>query len=197
VNLRRRNRNTALAGLAVILAMAGLTAAAVPLYDLFCRVTGFGGTTQVAEAAPEVGDGRPISVAFNADVNPDLPWTFRPLQRRMTVPVGEQHLAFYEAVNHADAPVVGMAVYNVSPHKAGLYFNKIACFCFEEQTLGPGERVEMPVSFFVDPDIDDFADTAGLAEITLSYTFFIDRAKTEALRQRLAADGTAETAGGG
>ena len=179
----RRNRRTALAASLVIVAMLGVTAASVPLYDLFCRVTGYGGTTAVAtDAASALPQERTVTVAFNADVGRDLPWTFRPAQRSLTVRVGEESLAFYEAVNRADHPVVGRAVYNVTPFKVGGYFSKIHCFCFEEQTLQPGERVEMPVSFYVDPAMLEDADTSEVRQITLSYTFFMDREATERLR---------------
>jgi cytochrome c oxidase assembly protein subunit 11 len=172
---------TALAAVGVIVGMLGLSAAAVPLYDLFCRVTGYGGTTSVAERPPEEVVDRTVTVRFNADTDPSLPWGFRPTQRTMEVRLGEQNLAFYEAVNRAGRPVVGSATFNVTPHSAGLYFSKIACFCFEEQALQPGEAVDMPVSFFVDPAILDDPDTRNLREITLSYTFFLRRDATEAL----------------
>lgn len=184
---RRKNTRTALYAAGVIVGMLGLTAASVPLYDLFCRVTGYGGTTQVADAAPETTSDRTIKVSFNADRQPDLPWSFRPAQRQMEVRVGESSMAFYEAENHADHPVVGRAIYNVTPHKVGSYFAKVHCFCFDEQTLQPGERVDMPVSFFIDPAFLDDADAELVHEITLSYTFFIDKEATAALA-------TAETA---
>jgi len=173
-NQKKRNQRTALYASGVIVGMLGLTAAAVPLYDLFCRVTGFGGTTQVAEAAPDAAVDHTVRVSFNADREPDLPWRFQPVQRRLEVKLGENHLAFYTAENQSDRPIVGRAVYNVTPHKAGAYFAKVHCFCFEEQLLLPGESVEMPVSFFVDPAMRDDANAADIHEITLSYTFFID-----------------------
>lgn len=188
MSLARRNRTTALVAGTVILAMIGLTAASVPLYRLFCQVTGYGGTTQRAAAAPgAVADGVTVTVAFNADVAPDLPWRFLPAQRRVSVQPGEQNLAFYTAENRAEEPVVGTATFNVTPHKAGIYFHKLACFCFEQQTLEPGQRVEMPVSFFVDPAILDDPATRDVREITLSYTFFVDREATAELRRRRAA----------
>lgn len=179
-NQQTRNRRTALYASGIIVGMLGLTAASVPLYDLFCRVTGFGGTTQVADTVPEARTDRTIRVSFNADRDPELPWRFQPVQRRLEVGLGENHLAFYEAENRSDRPIVGRAVYNVTPHKAGAFFAKVHCFCFEEQLLLPGERVEMPVSFFVDPAILDDLDTADVREITLSYTFFIDEEATAA-----------------
>lgn len=168
-----RNRRTVIALSAILLAMAGLTVAAVPLYRLFCQVTGYGGTTRVATTAPAQVLERVITVRFNADVNSALPWTFRPAQGQMTLKVGETGLAFYEARNNADTPLTGTATFNVTPQKAGRYFNKIDCFCFTEQRLEPGEHAELAVTFFVDPAI---ADDPGLDEvntITLSYTFFL------------------------
>ncbi len=177
---RKRNQRTAVLASGIIVGMLGLTAASVPLYDLFCRVTGFGGTTQVAEASPEAVTDHVVRVSFNADREPDLPWRFQAAQRRMEVRLGENHLAFYTAENRSDRPIVGRAVYNVTPHKAGAYFAKVHCFCFEEQLLLPGETVEMPVSFFVDPAMLDDVNTADIHEITLSYTFFIDEEATAA-----------------
>jgi cytochrome c oxidase assembly protein subunit 11 len=156
----------------VILGMVGLTAAAVPLYRLFCQVTGYGGTTQRAEAAPERQLDRTITVRFNADVAGGLPWSFAPVERAVEVRLGEQHLAFYRAHNGGDRTIVGTATFNVTPFKAGAYFSKIACFCFEEQAVQAGETVDMPVSFYVDPAILDDPDTGDVRAITLSYTFF-------------------------
>ncbi|MDP9145779.1 MAG: cytochrome c oxidase assembly protein, partial [Actinomycetota bacterium] len=162
----------------------------VPLYDLFCRVTGYGGTPRI-EAQGSIGEAtQVVTVLFNADTGADLPWRFRPVQRSLTVPVGVETLAFYEAVNRSDQPVVGRAVYNVTPFKIGSYFAKVHCFCFEEQTLQPGERVEMPVSFFIDPAMLADADSREVKQITLSYTFFIDRAATAELRTAAAGGST-------
>ena len=171
--LGRRKAATALLATGVIAMMLGLTAAAVPLYRLFCQVTGYGGTTQVAEALPAAPLERTIKVRFNAEVDPELPWTFQPAQREVEVRIGEQSLAYYRARNRSDHAIVGQAVYNVTPFKAGPYFDKIACFCFEEQLLQPGEEVDMPVSFFVDPAILDDPNTGDVRTITLSYTFFM------------------------
>jgi cytochrome c oxidase assembly protein subunit 11 len=173
-------RLTVAALVSVVVGMLGLTAAAVPLYRLFCQVTGYGGTTQRAETAPTEGLDRAITVRFNADVDPALPWSFQPKQRQIEVRVGEQSLAYYRARNRSDHPVVGQAVYNVTPFKAGPYFDKIACFCFDEQVLGPGEEVDMPVSFYVDPEILNDPNTRNLRTITLSYTFFLIEDETEA-----------------
>lgn len=187
MNLAQRNRRTALMAGAVIASMVGLTAASVPLYRLFCQVTGYGGTTQRAEAVPGAVRAETLTVAFNADVAPDLPWRFVPAQRRVNIQPGEQGLAFYTVENRSSEPVVGTATFNVTPHKAGVYFHKLACFCFEQQTLEPGQYVEMPVSFFVDPAMLEDPSTRDVREITLSYTFFVDREATAELRRRRAA----------
>lgn len=168
----RRKALTAIALTGVIAAMLGLTAASVPLYRLFCQVTGYGGTTQVAAALPATISERTIKVRFNADVDPRLPWRFRPVQREVEIRIGEQSLAFFHARNQSDQTIVGQAVYNVTPYKAGPYFDKIACFCFDEQVLGPGEEADMPVSFYVDPAILEDPNTRDVGTITLSYTFF-------------------------
>jgi cytochrome c oxidase assembly protein subunit 11 len=152
--------------------MVGLAYASVPLYDLFCRVTGFGGTTQTAETAPGAVEGRMITVRFDANVNGGLPWKFRPEQTEIRVPVGEETLVAYEAKNLAARGTRGTALFNVTPLKAGQYFSKIACFCFDDQYLAAGESVSMPVSFFVDPAILEDRNTADVTTITLSYTFF-------------------------
>ncbi len=180
-NLDRSNKRTATALGSVILGMACLTAASVPLYDLFCRVTGYGGTTQVAEAAAPVVLDETIQIRFDASIGDDLPWHFQPVERKIKVKLGENRLAFYRAVNPSDQPLVGTASFNVTPHKAGPYFSKIDCFCFTEQTLMPGEAVDMPVSFFVDPAILEDENTKDLKTITLSYTFFMLEEESDAL----------------
>lgn len=169
----RADRNTrVLLGLVgVVLVMGALAWAAVPFYSWFCRVTGYGGTTQVASAESDVVLDRTIRVRFDANVDKDMGWRFAPMQREMVLRIGETGLAFYEAVNTSDETITGTASYNVAPDATGRYFDKIECFCFTEQTLAPGERIEMPVSFFVDPAIVDDLDTARTREITLSYTF--------------------------
>lgn len=161
---------TGLLGLAF--GMVGLSFAAVPLYDLFCRVTGYGGTTQVSEAAPDRVLDREIRVRFSGTTESALPWEFSPDQREVTLQIGQSGMAFYSARNLSDQPITGMAAYNVTPAKAGIYFHKIQCFCFDEQTLAPGELVSMPVYFFVDPAIDDDPNLDEIRSITLSYTFF-------------------------
>ena len=163
-------QRTAVQTTAVVLFMAGMGFAAVPAYDLFCRVTGFGGTTQVGSGSDRVLD-QTIRVRFDASKARDFPWEFRPVERTMEIRLGETGIAFYEAYNPTDEPVAGTASYNVTPYDAGLYFTKIDCFCFQHQVLQPGERVEMPVTFYVDPDILDDRDARGTHTITLSYTF--------------------------
>jgi cytochrome c oxidase assembly protein subunit 11 len=156
----------------VVCGMVGLAYASVPLYDLFCRVTGYGGTTQVAEQGAEKILDREIAVRFDATTSPKLPWTFQPEQREVTLKVGESAIAYYRATNNSDKPITGTATFNVTPLKAGLYFNKIECFCFTEQTLKPGESVDMPVVYYVDPEIDEDPNLDEVRTLTLSYTFF-------------------------
>jgi cytochrome c oxidase assembly protein subunit 11 len=157
---------------AVAAAMLGLAYASVPLYALFCQVTGFGGTTQRADAAPGTVSEQTISIRFDANVAKELGWNFSPATTAMTVKLGEPSLTHYVAVNGTSVKEVGTAVFNVTPPEAGIYFNKIECFCFTEQLLEAGQRVEMPVQFFVDPAILDNPDTRNIREITLSYTFY-------------------------
>ena len=168
------NTRTAISLAAVVCGMVGLAFASVPLYELFCRVTGFGGTTQVAEAAPETISERRITVRFNADVSPKLPWNFKPEETSVELRIGEPGLAFYVATNKAARPTTGTANFNVTPDKAGIYFSKVQCFCFEEQELKPGESMRMGVSFFVDPALLEDPGMADVETITLSYTFFRD-----------------------
>ncbi len=167
-----RTRMTAALATGVIAGMLGLTAAAVPLYDLFCRVTGYGGTTQRAAQAPEAVSEQTITIRFNADVAQNMPWSFAPVAREVEVRIGEQTLAFYRAHNGAGHPVTGTATFNVTPAKAGVYFSKIDCFCFTEQVLDAGQSADLPVSFFVDPAILDDPGARDVHSITLSYTFF-------------------------
>lgn len=165
------NRKVAFRLLAVVVVMGLAGLASVPAYDLFCRVTGFGGVTQVSETASDRILDRVIEVRFDASLDRDMPWEFRPVQTKMELRIGETGLAYYEAYNPTKRAVAGTASYNVSPFNAGYYFNKIACFCFNEQVLQPGERVLMPVSFFVDPAIVDDPEAKFVNTITLSYTF--------------------------
>ncbi len=181
---RGQHRKVVLPLLGVLLGMIALVAASVPLYRLFCQVTGYGGTTQVAEAPAE--DAKPIermmTIRFNSDIAADLPWRFKPMQKALTVRVGEETLAFFRAENVGSETITGTAVFNVTPQKAGLYFTKIECFCFTEQTLAPGESAEMPVSFFVDPEIMDDPYLDDVKTITLSYTFYRARDSQESRR---------------
>lgn len=156
----------------VVVVMGSLAWASVPFYDWFCRVTGFGGTTMTAEAAPEEILDQTIIVRFDASKERGMPWDFKPVERSMEVRIGETGLAFYEAHNPTDRPVAGTASYNVTPYEAGGFFSKIACFCFEQQILQPGETVMMPVTFFVDPAIVNDRDGKHVKQITLSYTFY-------------------------
>ena len=165
-------RRKAIPLVAVGLGMAGMAWAAVPLYDMFCRVTGFGGTTQVAAEGSDRVLERRVTVRFDASTVRGMPWEFRPVQNTLQVRIGETALAFYEAHNPTDRVVSGTASYNVAPFSVGGYFTKIDCFCFTEQVLQPGERVTMPVTFYVDPEMVDDAETAGVTTITLSYTFY-------------------------
>jgi cytochrome c oxidase assembly protein subunit 11 len=142
-----------------------------PFYDWFCRVTGFGGTTSVAESGADTILDRTVKVRFDASLEQGMPWEFRPVEHSMTIRIGETGLAFYEAHNPSSRPVAGTASFNVYPYAAGGYFTKIECFCFQEQVLQPGETVQMPVSFFVDPAIVDDPDGVFVQEIVLSYTF--------------------------
>jgi cytochrome c oxidase assembly protein subunit 11 len=156
----------------VVVTMTSLSFAAVPFYNWFCRVTGFAGTTLVATKAPDTVLEQTVQIRFDGSVAPGMPWSFKPAQRLMTVHLGENALAFYEAHNPTDRVVGGTASYNITPDAAGGYFNKIACFCFTEQVLQPGETVQMPVSFFVDPEILKDKEGKFVKEITLSYTFY-------------------------
>jgi cytochrome c oxidase assembly protein subunit 11 len=168
----RRRGATALLLVAVVAGMAGLTAASVPLYRIFCGATGLGGTTQRAEAAPEEITKVPVTVSFDAQIAPGLNWEFRPLTSSVTVYPGARTQVFFRAVNRGTTPVTARAVYNVTPAKIGIYFDKLQCFCFRNQTLQPGEKADMGVVFFVDPGMLKDPDTREVRAITLSYTMF-------------------------
>ena len=177
--LQQRNMRIGLLALLLAVGMVGIGYAAVPLYRLFCQVTGFGGTTQRASdeqafIASELGKsaGSPtISVRFDASLGTNMPWSFRPRQVTNTVAIGQRNLAIFEARNDSDEPITGTATFNVQPTQAGVYFSKIQCFCFTEQTLRPGQSVDMPVLFFVDPAALDDPRMKNVEQITLSYTF--------------------------
>jgi cytochrome c oxidase assembly protein subunit 11 len=168
-----KNTNLALSLAALVAGMVMLSYAAVPLYDLFCRVTGFDGTTVKREYDAEFVSDRIVKVQFNADTNQGLSWEFAPTEREIPVQIGEQRLTFYTAKNLKDELIKGVATYNVTPHKTAKYFGKIECFCFVEQTLEANQEVEMPVSFFIDPTFLDDPDMDDVSVITLSYTFFL------------------------
>ena len=178
-DLERQKARTGLFAIGLALAMLGLGYAAVPLYDLFCRVTGFGGTTQrasesdaaLAEQMAASGGAGTMSIRFDASIARDVPWTFKPAQSTDTVQIGVRDMAFYTAKNNSTVPITGTATFNVEPEQAGRYFNKIQCFCFTEQTLEPGQEVRMPVLYYVDPAILRDENAQGIEQITLSYTF--------------------------
>lgn len=172
----RRNLRVALMAFAFALAMLGLGYASVPLYRLFCQVTGFGGTTMTATESDAVraaaaATGQTISIRFDGSTAMGMPWTFRPSQATDTVTIGTRDIATYIARNDSDQPITGMATFNVTPAQAGKYFNKVQCFCFTEQTLQPGQEVTMPVLYYVDPAMLDDPKMKGVEQITLSYTF--------------------------
>ena len=164
---------TAFQAVGVVLLMGSLAWAAVPFYNWFCRVTGYGGATNTARDGAETVLDQMVTVRFDASRERGMPWEFRPVEREMKIRIGETGLAFYEAHNPTDRPVAGTASYNVTPYAAGAYFSKIQCFCFEMQVLQPGERVQMPVTFFVDPDITTDREGKFVHTITLSYTFHV------------------------
>ena len=168
----KQDLKVALSCVGMFVFMIGMAYAAVPLYDLFCRVTGFGGTTQVADQESDVILDRIVTIRFDGNVNRGLSWSFKPEQRSVDLNVGETGQLAYVAQNIGEDSTVGTSTFNVTPLAAGAYFNKIQCFCFTEQPLEAGESVEMPVIFFVDPDIDKDPELAHVKEITLSYTFF-------------------------
>jgi cytochrome c oxidase assembly protein subunit 11 len=158
--------------MSIVFFMGALSYASVPLYKLFCQVTGYGGTTQVVQNTSDKVLDRSIIVRFDANVNPALDWKFLPTQRSLELSLGENALAFYRVENTGSSPVVGTATFNVTPDKAGIYFNKVECFCFQEQLLAPNQIIDMPVSFFIDPDMANDPNLDGVTTITLSYTFF-------------------------
>ena len=182
----QRRGNLVILGIfaSIAIGMVGLSFAAIPLYRVFCQATGYGGTPKIGEAKAPGGNGHTIRVRFNADIHPGLPWTFAPDQLEITVPLGEDHLAAYTAHNEAKSGVTGVALYNVTPEKAARYFHKTACFCFNQQTLEPGQTMDFPLSFWVDPAINADPQTSDVQVVTLSYTFFRtleDAEKTGAL----------------
>jgi len=172
---KRANRAVALTAAVVAVLMVGASFAAVPLYRIFCQVTGFAGTTQVADRSAAAGikqGSRVITVSLIGNVNAELPWTFRPVSPKVTLRVGQTALVFFRATNRSSEAIKGVATFNVTPHKAGPYFDKVECFCFTEQTLRPGETVDMPVSFYIDPELMKDRNLNEVTDIALSYTFF-------------------------
>lgn len=172
IDSSRKNRSVVLSLLLLIAGMLLLVVASSTLYNVFCRVTGFSGVVKESAVASMKTGKRKIIVHFDANVNPELPWRFVPKQQKMTVMTGQNSIAFYEAENMSDQNIIGTAVYNVSPHEAAKYFNKIQCFCFSEQMLKSHETMSMPVSFFIDSEFDNDPEVKDVHEITLSYTFF-------------------------
>lgn len=168
----RSHRNVVILCAGFVLAMAGASYAAVPLYQMFCQITGFGGSTKVATSAPTGALDRVVEVRFDANVSPNLPWAFAPEVRSMQVRVGETALAYYRVENKGREPITASATYNVTPVQSGYHFAKMQCFCFTDQTLQPGESMDMPVVFFIDPAFMDDPEVASVKTITLSYTFF-------------------------
>lgn len=168
-----KNKRLVIRLVSLVSFMLMMSFASVPLYDLFCRVTGFGGTPLVSSQGSDTILERTIKIKFDASLERHMPWKFKPVAKEMTLRIGETGLAFYEAYNPTDQPVAGSASYNVFPYDAGGYFTKIDCFCFEMQVLQPGERVQMPVTFYVDPEMVDDPDAKHLKSITLSYTFHV------------------------
>ena len=179
MSVNRRNAILGSAVVATIIGMVGASFAAIPLYRLFCSVTGFGGTPSIGLAAAPGANGQTIRVLFNANTNPGLPWTFAPDQLEVSSKLGDEQVAFYHATNKSSRPVTGMALYNVTPEKVGRYFHKTACFCFNQQTLAGNQTMEFPVSFWVDPAIRTDPSTADVRQITLSYTFYRSLADAE------------------
>jgi cytochrome c oxidase assembly protein subunit 11 len=177
------NRKVVLGCLTALAVMGSVTAASPTLYKIFCQVTGYGGTTQRATAPSHQVLDKVVTVRFDANVSPNLPWKFEPVQPTMDLKIGENGLAFFRATNLSDKPLKGTAAFNVSPDVVGSYFNKIECFCFKEQTLQPGQSVEMPVTFFLDPKMVEDRDTAQLSNVTLSYVFYPSERTAEALRK--------------
>lgn len=197
--MREKNRKVLIYASALVVGVFGVTYASVPLYKVFCQMTGFGGTTQRADEEAldrlkPVEDAKPIRVHFSSGSHSHMPWKFYPQQTDLVLVPGETALAFYTAKNPTDEAITGVATYNVYPPKAGLYFNKIQCFCFEEQRLKAGEEIDMPVFFFIDPEMLDDPTMDGVNQISLSYTFFrtedfeedqIENAKIVAARKEM------------
>jgi cytochrome c oxidase assembly protein subunit 11 len=177
--LVRKNARTGLTVLIVVIVMIGAAFAFVPLYNLFCNLTGFDGRAIRAESLPAEDSilDRTVTIKFNADINHNLDWEFRPEEREITVKIGQRGVTAFFAKNLSDTPLTGTALYNVTPLKAGKYFHKVQCFCFDEQTLQPGESMDMPVLFYIDPKMNDDPGMKDVTTITLSYNFFKSQSK--------------------
>ena len=180
-NLKAQNKKVIFIITFIGMLMLSLSYAAVPLYDIFCRVTGFGGTTQIASSAPGSTGHPNINIRFESNITDSLNWDFYSKTKTVKIPMGEEKTIYYFAKNLSDEPIVGTATFNVTPAKAGQYFMKIDCFCFVEQLLNPGESMNMPVTFFIDPDLYKDENVQEVNEITLSYTFMksMDHSKVE------------------
>ena len=187
-NNEKNNSRVVAMCVGMVLGMGGLAYASVPLYELFCQVTGYGGTTQQVDAEAAAGVGiidRDINVRFDANTASVLNWDFAPEERQVTIKMGEQMIINYVAKNLSDKPIVGMATFNVTPQAAGVFFNKIECFCFTDTYIEPGETLNMPVTFYVDPEMDQEKAMKALKTITLSYTFYeSETSPEEALQER-------------
>ena len=180
-NLKAQNKKVIFIIIFIGMLMLSLSYAAVPLYDIFCRVTGFGGTTQIASSAPGSTGHPNINIRFESNITDSLNWDFYSKTKTVKIPMGEEKTIYYFAKNLSDEPIVGTATFNVTPAKAGQYFMKIDCFCFVEQLLNPGESMNMPVTFFIDPDLYKDENVQEVNEITLSYTFMksMDQSRVE------------------
>jgi cytochrome c oxidase assembly protein subunit 11 len=183
-----RHHTIAVTCVALAVGTLGLTFAAVPLYRVYCQSTGYWGTTQRAENAPDKVLDRTITVRFDSNVSPELPWTFEPEQRTLKVKIGENTLAFYKATNNSDHAIIGTAVFNVTPDAVGAYFDKIQCFCSTEQRLEAGQSADMAVSFYIDPEYVKDDDTKDFSEITVSYTFYPAPASKQTLGEAAASE---------
>lgn len=172
--LQRKNQSLLISLIGVVVGMVFLSYASVPLYKMFCQITGFGGTIRerAVTTLPDKILAREVTVTFNTDVSPELPWEFKSLSKKISLRLGERKLIFFEAKNLSNEPVTGVSTYNVTPDKLGPYIDKIKCFCFEKQTLKPGETMKFPVSFFIDPEMANHRDLDDISTMTLSYTFF-------------------------
>jgi cytochrome c oxidase assembly protein subunit 11 len=186
--MQRRHRAIAAWCAVLVVVMVGAAYAAVPLYRLFCQVTGFDGTPRIATKAPDTVLDQTVTVRFDGNVAPGLPWRFGPKQTTMTVKIGENAMAYYYATNTSDRPVKGTATYNILPEVAAAYFNKIQCFCFTEQVLQPGETAQFPVSFFIDPQIVGDKDARHVTQVTVSYTFHPMEAPKPGVAEKHAGD---------